>query len=73
MKWMGETLLTNPFTPRTEYRAGALKVKVNRKSSQKEQEMAINLIAVEDHVSEHILTMGKSNYKLTLWKNTKVC
>lgn len=66
MKWMGETLLTNPYTQRTKDRAGALKVKVNWKSSQKGQEMAINLIAVEDHVSEQIFTMGKSNYKLNL-------
>lgn len=56
MKWIGETLLTNPFTQRTKEGAGALKVKVNRNLSQKRQEMAIYLIAVEDHVSKQILT-----------------
>lgn len=58
MIWMGETLLTNPFTQRTKEGARGLKVKVNRKLSQKRQKMAINLI-VENHVSEQILTGEK--------------
>lgn len=55
---MGETFTNKPFTQRTKDGARGLKVKVNRKLSQKRQEMTINLI-VENHVSEQILTGEK--------------